>query len=150
MVLRVQITGASQIHYDLLNGRKGEEDGILSEIQRVASSAAPQKIWVEKVVLRSGPPLVDFNVGPAMSYLEDFIQDTVSSEPWIQEFLKTDEISKLKPQIYNFKDSEEQAGLESIFNADSLRSIIQEIPAELKSHLLKSRVSQDDKSLIED
>ena len=85
-----------------------------------------------------------------MSYLEDFIQDTVSSEPWIQEFLKTDEISKLKPQIYNFKDSEEQAGLESIFNADSLRSIIQEIPAELKSHLLKSRVSQDDKSLIED
>lgn len=150
LAIRVQITGASQIHYDLLNRRKGEEDGILSEIQRVASSAAPQKIWVEKVVLRSGPPLVDFNVGPAMKYLEDFIKDTVSSEPWIHEFLKTDEISKLKNQIYNFKDFEEQAGLESIFNADSIRSIIQEIPAELKSHLIKSRVSQDDKSLIED
>jgi len=68
----------------------------------------------------------------------------VIDDQWINNYLATDEIRKLKDQIGHFKSTESESELNKNFETESVRELIGEIPEilEMKLGLTQAEVTR--------
>ena len=151
LATRFEIQGFSDLHYDLheIKSKKYDEDGIQAQIQSEANTVAQKKIWVEKVKLSTGPPVNEEMNVPAMAYLHEFINEKANSDEWIQKFMASDEITKLKQQVDIFP-AHEAAEMAALFDAEFIRGLMHEVPSTLKTHLNSNSLVKDEILKVED
>ena len=136
MAVRVRVTGESEVHNHLLSLREMREDSLVANVQGAATNAATGRIWVEKVELASRMPRLEQRYKPAaFTFLQDFIEQSVLDEGWIENYLASPEIKKLKQQVGNFPEAETVAELEKNFDPQVIRELIGEIPGILEMKL---------------
>ena len=136
MAVRVRVTGESELHNHLLSLREMREDSLVANVQGAATNAATGRIWVEKVELASRMPRLEQRYKPAaFTFLQDFIEQSVLDEGWIENYLASPEIKKLKQQVGNFPEAETVAELEKNFDPQVIRELIGEIPGILEMKL---------------
>lgn len=145
MAVRVRVTGVSSMHHRLLAMREMRDDALLANVQSAATNTAIERIWVEKVELASSVPVeARLHRPEAFDFLQDFINRAVIDDQWINNYLATDEIRKLKEQIGHFKSTESEAELNKNFETESVRELIGEIPEilEMKLGLTQAEVTR--------
>lgn len=143
LAVRLRITGESELHESLLALRENRDDALLHNIQMAATSAAAQRVWVEKMELASRKPQAAHRFTPAaFTFLEEFINHSVMDEAWIENYLKSPEIKKLKQQIEYFPESFDTLEIKTNFEPDSIRQIVQETPEILEMRLGRHPIDQ--------
>lgn len=132
---RVCFTGTSHAHVSLRRESEKEIGRLEANCQNAANLACRNRIWVEKVELRSSAPQEFVNSSDAMLVLSDFIGSTASSDLWIADFLGGSEIAKLRNQVDRFESLAERKELSNLFSAETLRELMAEIPEILEAKL---------------
>lgn len=140
LAVRVRVTGESELHHQLLSLREMRDNALLANVQSAATNAATRRIWVEKVELASALPQARLHYKPAaFTFLQEFIDRTVLDDGWIENYLGSPEIRKLKQQVGYFAEQEVVAELEKNFDPASVRELISEIPEILEMKLGRSQ-----------
>jgi|688.fasta_scaffold22862_5 DNA repair exonuclease SbcCD nuclease subunit len=143
MAVRVRVTGESVLHHHLLSLQEMREDALLANMQSAATNAVAQRIWVEKVELASCLPQSEQRYKPvAFTFLQQFIDDSVLDESWIEKYLKSPEIDKLKKQVGYFSEMDVVRELEMSFDPLAVRELIGEIPEILEMKLGRNQAEE--------
>ncbi len=132
---RLRIVGRSEAHQILRRLAERDETSLASQCQNAANLACRERIWIESVELRSSAPRIAHASTDAMHTLAGFVDSTANSDTWIDDFLQSPEIVKLKKSIDAFDSAEERAELESLFSTDAMRAILSEVPEILEARL---------------
>ena len=143
MAVRVRVTGESELHHHLLSLREMREDALLANMQSAASNAVAQRIWVEKVELASRLPQSEQRYKPAaFKFLQQFIDETVLDDLWIEKYLKSPEIVKISNQVGYFCEMDVVRELEKNFDPLTVRELIGEIPEILEMKLGRNQAEE--------
>jgi hypothetical protein len=119
------------------------EDALLANMQSAATNAVAQRIWVEKVELASCLPQSEQRYKPvAFTFLQQFIDDSVLDESWIEKYLKSPEIDKLKKQVGYFSEMDVVRELEMSFDPLAVRELIGEIPEIMEMKLGRNQAEE--------
>ncbi len=143
MAVRVRVTGRSELHHSLLAMREMRDNALLANVQSAATNAAPGRIWVEKVELASGLPETAQRIKPAaLTFLQDFIHNSVLETGWVEKYLGSDEITRLRQNIGYFAEPETVSELLQNLSPEMIRELIAEIPEILEMKLGRSQADE--------
>lgn len=141
---RINFTGMTPLHMNLLDMQVNQDNRILSEAQQAAANAAPQKIWIQKVKIRTMMPVDRITIAP---FLQDFINQKSESAEWISSFLQREELLKLKQQLGIVKNPEHRNLLEQNFSEHVIQQLIHDIPTLLENVIFESNRSKAQKEV---
>lgn len=137
IAVRLGFAGRSAIHHQLLRLSEKDEATLISNCQNAANLACRDRIWIESVDLRSTAPRIAHGSTEAMRTLAGFAVTTAATDTWIDEFLESPEIVKLRNSIDLFESTAERAHLESHFEREELKKILSEVPDILEALLIE-------------
>ena len=98
---------------------------------------------MEKVELASGLPETAQRIKPAaLTFLQDFIHNSVLETGWVEKYLGSDEITRLRQNIGYFAEPETVSELLQNLSPEMIRELIAEIPEILEMKLGRSQADE--------
>jgi hypothetical protein len=100
---------------------------------------------VEKVELKTLPPVTSSVRDSELTHLHQFIEEKAVTTEWMTQFLEMDDIKKLKSQLGYFDNPEDKRELEAIFKPESIAALIEQVPEFLKSYLSQTNYGKTER-----
>ena len=144
LAVRLRLDGSTDLHDELLQ-LQFADNRIHAEIQSMASNIASKRIWVEKVELKTSPPVTSSVRDSELTHLHQFIEEKAVTTEWMTQFLEMDDIKKLKSQLGYFDNPEDKRELEAIFKPESIAALIEQVPEFLKSYLSQTNYGKTER-----